>query len=91
MAVRTPGFMERMARMGLGTVEPPVGLAVLAQVAVCPIIELRNALSDLIDIQNPYRCSIQHLYKRSTPELQLAHTHTHVLINCVHLLIQPIR
>ena len=50
MAVRTPGFMQRMARMGLGTVEPPVGLAVLAQVAVRPIIRPKLALSDVIDI-----------------------------------------
>ena len=32
MAVRTPGFMERMARLGLGIVEPYVGVTVLAQV-----------------------------------------------------------
>ena len=31
MAVRTPGFMERMARMGLGIVQPFQGVAVLAQ------------------------------------------------------------
>lgn len=31
MAVRTPGFMERMARMGLGIVQPLRGVAVLAQ------------------------------------------------------------
>ncbi|KAK9803996.1 hypothetical protein WJX72_011444 [[Myrmecia] bisecta] len=31
MAVRVPGFMERMARMGLGIVQPAVGLGVLAQ------------------------------------------------------------
>ena len=31
MAVRTPGFMERMARMGLGTVQPFHGVSVLAQ------------------------------------------------------------
>ena len=31
MAVRTPGFMERMARMGLGIVQPAMGLSVLAQ------------------------------------------------------------
>ena len=31
MAVRTPGFMERMARMGLGVVQPQRGVAVLAQ------------------------------------------------------------
>ena len=32
MAVRTPGFMERMAKYGLGIVEPYVGIAVLAKV-----------------------------------------------------------
>ena len=32
MAVRTPGFMERMAKYGLGIVEPHVGITVLAQV-----------------------------------------------------------
>ena len=32
MAIRTPGFMERMARLGLGIVEPHVGITVLAQV-----------------------------------------------------------
>lgn len=32
MAIRTPGFMERMARMGLGVVEPDVGVTVLAEV-----------------------------------------------------------
>ena len=31
MAVRTPGFMERMARMGLGIVQPLQGVAVLAR------------------------------------------------------------
>lgn len=32
MALRVPGFMERMARLGLGVLQPPAGLAVLAQV-----------------------------------------------------------
>lgn len=32
MAVRTPGFMERMAKYGLGIVEPYVGITVLAKV-----------------------------------------------------------
>lgn len=32
MAVRTPGFMERMAKYGLGIVEPHVGISVLIQV-----------------------------------------------------------
>lgn len=32
MAIRTPGFMERMARLGLGVVEPHVGVSVLAKV-----------------------------------------------------------
>lgn len=32
MAVAVAGFMERMARMGLGIVRPAVGLSVLAQV-----------------------------------------------------------
>lgn len=32
MAIRTPGFMERMARLGLGVVEPEVGVTVLARV-----------------------------------------------------------
>lgn len=32
MAVRTPGFMERMARLGLGIVAPYVGITVLQQV-----------------------------------------------------------
>ena len=32
MAVRTPGFMERMAKYGLGIVKPHVGITVLAQV-----------------------------------------------------------
>lgn len=35
MAVRTPGFMERMAKYGLGIVEPHVGITVLAQVLLC--------------------------------------------------------
>lgn len=29
MAIRTPGFMERMARMGLGIVQPATGLSIL--------------------------------------------------------------
>ena len=32
MALAVAGFMERMARMGLGVVRPAVGLSVLAQV-----------------------------------------------------------
>ena len=32
MALRVPGFMERMARLGLGVLQPPAGLAALAQV-----------------------------------------------------------
>ena len=32
MALRVPGFMERMARAGLGVLRPAAGLAVLAQV-----------------------------------------------------------
>ena len=32
MAVTVAGFMERMARLGLGIVRPNVGLSVLAQV-----------------------------------------------------------
>lgn len=32
MAVTVAGFMERMARLGLGVVRPAVGLSVLAQV-----------------------------------------------------------
>lgn len=31
MAVRVPGFMERMARMGLGIVQPAVGLGIINQ------------------------------------------------------------
>ena len=32
MALRVAGFMERMARLGLGVVQPAAGLAALAQV-----------------------------------------------------------
>ncbi len=31
MAIRVPGFMERMARRGLGVVQPAVGLAIMAR------------------------------------------------------------
>lgn len=45
MAVRTPGFMERMARLGLGIVEPYVGVTVLAQVLSIACSPLRSSVN----------------------------------------------
>ena len=45
MAVRTPGFMERMARLGLGIVEPYVGVTVLAQVLSIAWSPLRSKVN----------------------------------------------
>lgn len=45
MAVRTAGFMERMARMGLGVVEPHVGATVLGQVMADAWAPLRGHFS----------------------------------------------
>ena len=45
MAVRTPGFMERMARLGLGIVEPHVGVTVLAQVLGIAADPLRSSFN----------------------------------------------
>ena len=55
MAVRTPGFMERMARMGLGIVQPYQGVAVLAQLLQAawaplgsPLVQLALHVGELV-------------------------------------------
>ena len=57
MAVRTPGFMERMARMGLGIVQPFQGVAVLSQLLQAAWAPLGRPMAQhALHVGEPDRC-----------------------------------